>query len=138
MAKKLLEELPTGGKTPLGLGLLTSYQLVKSQLRKDQGALPLVVIITDGQANAGIDRHGYYEGTRSNEIYKEINKVCRLFRNEEKIHTLVIDAEEKHYGSFDRARELAKTLNAKYYLLEDIISFNIIKTVKQEMASTKA
>lgn len=133
MAKKLLEELPTGGKTPLGLGLLTSYQLVKNCLRQDKGVLPLVVIITDGRANVGMHKDGWYEGSRSGEIYKEISKMCRLFRNEEKIRSIVIDAEEKHFGSFDRAQKLAEDLNAKYYQLEDIISSNIIKTVKQEM-----
>ncbi len=135
MAKKLLEELPTGGKTPLGLGLLTSYQLIKNQLRQEPEILPLIVIITDGRANVGIYKEGYYEGTRFGEIYNEIYKVCHLYRNEEKIRTIVIDAEEKRIGSFNRAKKLAEALNAKYYLLADIISFNIIKTVKSEMAS---
>jgi Mg-chelatase subunit ChlD len=83
----------------------------------------------------GIHKERYYEGTRFGEIYDEIYKVCHLYRNEEKIRTIVIDAEEKRIGSFNRAKKLAEALNAKYYLLADIISFNIIKTVKSEMAS---
>jgi magnesium chelatase subunit D len=133
IAKKMLEELPTGGKTPLGKGLLTAYQLIKIQLRQDPGTLPLMVIITDGRANVGLHKNKSYEGPRFGEIYREISEVCRLFQQEKKVRTMVIDVEEKSTGSFDQAKKLAENLNASWYILEDIISRNIIQTVKKEL-----
>jgi len=133
MAKKLLEELPTGGKTPLGTGLLTAYQLIRFHLRKDPDIFPLVVIITDGRANVGIHREKSYEGPQFREIFYEIDEICHLYRLEEKIRTMVIDVEEKGLGGFDRSRKLAEGLNAKYHVLEDIISRDIVETVKQEI-----
>jgi magnesium chelatase subunit D len=133
IAKKMLEELPTGGKTPLGKGLLTSYRLIKIQLRQDPGTLPLMVIITDGRANVGLHKNRSYEGPRFGEVYREISEICRLFQKEKKVRAMVIDVEEKSTGSFDQAKKLAENLNASWYVLEDIISQNIIKTVKKEL-----
>jgi magnesium chelatase subunit D len=133
IAKKLLEELPTGGKTPLGHGLLAAYQLIKSQLRQDPSLLPLMVIITDGRANVGLHKDKYYDGPQFGEIYREIYRICELFEGETRLRSIVIDAEEKRLGSFGRSKKLAEALKAKYYVLEDLCdSRGIIETVKKE------
>ncbi|HUT54136.1 MAG TPA: magnesium chelatase subunit D family protein [bacterium] len=133
IAKKLLEELPTGGKTPLGQGLLVAYQLIKAQMRQDQAVLPLMVVITDGRANVGLCRDKYYDGPQFGEIYREIYKICELFTQETRLRSIVIDAEEKRLGSFGRSKKLAESLNAKYYVLEDLADHRgIIETVKKE------
>ena len=134
IAKKLLEELPTGGKTPLGQGLLTAYQLLKNQLRQDANLLPLLVIVTDGRANVGLFRDRFYDGPQFGEIYREIYQICDLFRQEKLVRALVIDAEEKRMGSFGRSKKLAEALDAKYYILEDIASQDIVETVLQNRA----
>ncbi len=133
IAKKLLEELPTGGKTPLGQGLLVAYQLIRAQLRQDQSVLPLMVVITDGRANVGLCRDKYYDGPQFGEIYREIYRICELFTQEPRLRSIVIDAEEKRLGSFGRSKKLAESLNAKYYVLEDLADHRgIIETVKKE------
>ncbi len=132
MAKKLLEELPTGGKTPLGKGLLTAYQLLKVQLRNDPNLLPMMILVTDGRANVGLFQDKFYEGPQFGEIYREIYDICELFNQEPKIHSLVIDAEEKRMGSFGRSKKLAEALRAKYYVLEELISEEIVETIKAE------
>jgi magnesium chelatase subunit D len=133
IAKKLLEELPTGGKTPLGQGLLVAYQLIKSHMRQDPAVLPLMVVITDGRANVGLCRDKYYDGPQFGEIYREIYKICDLFTSETRLRSIVIDAEEKRLGSFGRSKKLAESLNAKYYVLEDLADHRgIIETVKKE------
>jgi len=137
IAKKLLEELPTGGKTPLGEGLLTAYQLLKGQLRQDPNLLPLMVIVTDGRANVGLFRDKFYDGPQFGEIYREIYKICDLFRQEHQIRSLVIDAEEKRMGSFGRSKKLAEALEAKYYILEEIASQDIVKTIRQNQAGAE-
>jgi magnesium chelatase subunit D len=133
IAKKLLEELPTGGKTPLGQGLLIAYQLLKNQLRQDPGILPLMVVITDGRANVGLSKDKYYDGPQFGEIYREIYQLCDLFSMESQIRSIVIDAEEKRLGSFGRSKKLAEVLNAKYYVLEDLCEGKgILETVQIE------
>ncbi len=133
IAKRLLEELPTGGKTPLGQGLLISYQLLKSQLRQDPSMLPLMVVITDGRANVGLSRDKYYDGPQFGEIYREIYGLCDLFSMEDKLRSIVIDAEEKRLGSFGRSKKLAEALQARYYVLEELCDHRgIIQTVKKE------
>jgi len=92
-----------------------------------------MVIITDGRSNVGIHKNKSYEGPRFGEIYREISEVCRLFQKEKKVRSMVIDVEEKSTGSFDQAKNLAENLNASWYILEDIISQNIIKTVQKEL-----
>ena len=51
-AKKCLDGIPTGGKTPLAKGLLKTLELLEGEVRK--GFSPLLVLITDGRANVGI------------------------------------------------------------------------------------
>jgi len=136
IAKKLLEELPTGGKTPLGQGLLTAYQLLKNQLRQHVQILPLLVIVTDGRANVGLFRDKFYDGPQFGEIYREIYQICDLFRQEKQVRSLVIDAEEKRMGSFGRSKKLAEALDAKYYILEEIASQDIVETVRQNRAGS--
>jgi magnesium chelatase subunit D len=133
VAKKLLEELPTGGTTPMALGLLEAYRLVRAQLRQDPELLPLIVIITDGLANVGLHKDKSYEGTQFGEIYREIYDICNLIRAEDRVRSLVIDTEEKGMSSFDRSKKLAEALNARYYILETIASQSILTTVKKEV-----
>jgi len=133
LAKKLLEELPTGGKTPLGHGLLTAYQVLKRELAREPDLLPLLIVVTDGRANVGLDRNKYYEGPQFGEIYREIYEICHLIQKEERIRSLVIDAEEKRMGSFGRSKKLAQALNAKYYILEELVKDQILKTIEDEL-----
>jgi len=51
LAHRLLEELPTGGKTPLCHGISLGYQIIESHLRKDPDIYPLLVLISDGRTN---------------------------------------------------------------------------------------
>ena len=55
LARKKLEGLPTGGKTPLCAGMLEGYNVIRSSLISNKGILPLLVLITDGRANVAVD-----------------------------------------------------------------------------------
>lgn len=121
LAKRLLEDLPTGGKTPLCHGLITGYELIIKHLRKEPGTLPFMVIVTDGRANVGLSSEGSYEGSLFGRIYEEMYRFAEIIRSEKRIKTVVIDTEEKKLGSFGRAQTLSEALDAKYYLLQDLI-----------------
>ncbi len=132
MAKKLLEELPTGGKTPLGAGLVLGYQLLKAQLRRDPGVFPLMILLTDGRANVGMDPQRNYEGPQFGQIHREIDHICGLFRAEDRVRSVVIDAEPKGVSRLDRAEKLARALCASYHVLEQMAGHTIFRTVERE------
>ena len=48
-----LRGLPTGGRTPLAAGLLTARQVLRTERLRDPRRAPLLVLVTDGRANAG-------------------------------------------------------------------------------------
>jgi magnesium chelatase subunit D len=50
-----LRTLPSGGRTPLAAGLLTSRQVLEIERRRDPSRTPLLVLLSDGRANAGPD-----------------------------------------------------------------------------------
>ena len=133
LAKKCLEELPTGGKTPLGHGLFSAYQVLHRELAREHDLLPLLIVVTDGRANVGLCQDKYYEGPQFGEIYREIYEICDLIRREERVRALVIDAEEKRLGSFGRSKKLAQALEAKYYILEELAKDGILKTIESEL-----
>ena len=51
LAKKKLQVLPTGGKTPLAHGLYLAYTLAKRELRRQKSLIPIIVVISDGNPN---------------------------------------------------------------------------------------
>ncbi|MBS7288433.1 MAG: magnesium chelatase subunit D family protein [Candidatus Freyarchaeota archaeon] len=55
-AAGFLRRLPTGGKTPLSSAILQALELVKKEKISKREIKPLVVVITDGQANVPLDQ----------------------------------------------------------------------------------
>ena len=50
-----LEELPTGGRTPLAEGLLEAARVLRVEAVRDPRRRPLLVVVTDGRATSGAD-----------------------------------------------------------------------------------
>ncbi|MGW9081047.1 putative cobaltochelatase [Streptomyces kronopolitis] len=48
-----LEQLPTGGRTPLSEGLLRAHEVLRVERMRDASRRPLVVVVTDGRATGG-------------------------------------------------------------------------------------
>lgn len=119
-AQKLLEELPTGGRTPLSAGLVKAYEVAKSHLFKDPDIRPLLIIISDGKANVSLgEERPLAEATRAAEIIKD----------EERIKSLVVDVENSGFLSFGLAQQLAKVLDAEYYKLDDLKADRLVEAV---------
>ncbi|WP_435056991.1 putative cobaltochelatase [Streptomyces sp. bgisy060] len=53
-----LEELPTGGRTPLSAGLLKAHEVLRVERLRDPSRRPLLVVVTDGRATGGADPVG--------------------------------------------------------------------------------
>ncbi|MGW2559619.1 putative cobaltochelatase [Streptomyces sp. NPDC001514] len=50
-----LEQLPTGGRTPLAAGLLKAHDVLRVERLRDPSRRPLLVVVTDGRATGGPD-----------------------------------------------------------------------------------
>jgi len=121
---KLMEDLPVGGKTPLTHGLLTAYQLIESQLRKDPFIYPLLVLITDGRSNVSL---------YGDKPMRESLKVAEIIGNDDRVRTLVVDVEKKGPLALGLSEKIAQQMGAKYFLLEDLRANILIEMVASEM-----
>ena len=54
LAQKYLQTMPTGGKTPLSRGLMLGYEVLERARKRDPEVIPLMVLLTDGQANVAM------------------------------------------------------------------------------------
>ena len=58
IAARRLGELPAGGRTPLAEGLLEAARVLELERVRDPRRRPLLVVVTDGRATAGVDPVG--------------------------------------------------------------------------------
>ena len=115
-----LEELPTGGKTPLGEALVKVNDLMTSYSRSHKGESCYVVLITDGRANVPL-REGADANTEALEMAKGLSIP--------QVRWIVIDA-STGYIRFDNARRLAEALCGTYFRLEDLNADNLADGVR--------
>jgi magnesium chelatase subunit D len=121
MAHKLLEELPTGGKTPLSAGLIKAFEVARAHLYKDPNISPLLIIVSDGKGNVSMG---------AGKPLAEARRAAEIIRDEERIKTLVVDVEKDGFLAFGLARELAATLGAGYYKIDDLKADTLVQAVK--------
>ena len=55
LATSRLEDLPTGGRTPLAAGIEKAAEVLKREELRDRERRPLLILLTDGRATAGPD-----------------------------------------------------------------------------------
>lgn len=122
LAQKRLQTMPTGGKTPLARGLLTGYELLARARRRDPEVLPLMVLLTDGQANVAMSTL-----PPQSEAYKVADFIAA-----QDIRAIVIDTE---HPNFERglARQLAEHLKGNYYRLEDLHEGGLVQAIRTQM-----
>ncbi|WP_032122508.1 magnesium chelatase subunit D family protein [Clostridium amazonitimonense] len=120
LAQKSLKTLPTGGKTPLAAGLSKGYEILKAAKEKDRDMVPVIVLVSDGKANSSI---------RGKDAFQEAINMANII-SKEGIQSIVIDTEQD-FVKLGLAKEIAKTMNAKYYKLEELEEGEIVGAVKQ-------
>jgi magnesium chelatase subunit D len=111
LAGKLLKELPVGGKTPLAAGLRKGSELLRTMMIKDPGCRPIVIVITDGKANEGIGK---------GDPFWEALAIARVIAADERIKSVIVDAEEEGTFHDGLAARLAKVMTADYFRIKDL------------------
>lgn len=127
-AARRLREIPVGGKTPLGAGLLEAYRLLERVGRKRPETRFLVVVITDGRANQTITDMAPED---------EVAHISALLRERTGIDIMVVDTEEKgRFVTTDRAALLAAQLGADYHTIDDLKAETLTELVMEKREIT--
>lgn len=125
LAQKRLQELPTGGRTPLAAGLYQAWLLLRARRLKDPEMLPMVVLVTDGRANRPL---------WTQDPVEDALKAAALLRQDH-IRALVVDT-EKDFVSLRIARQVAEALDADYYKVDELRGDVLRTIVKGPCAQT--
>ncbi len=130
LAVERLKELPTGGRTPLAAGLEKGLSLLMNEKQKDEGAIPVLLLISDGRANVS---------SSEKDIKMELLALAEQARAKG-IHVIVIDTEvvskplqglqgrgaEPHKSFIQMqlgyCRDIASYSGGRYYSLSNLTS----------------
>lgn len=118
-ARRSLAGLPGGGGTPLASGIDAAVALAASVRRR--GETPLVVLLTDGQANVARDGTGGREAA-----HRDALAAASALRRE-RVACLVIDSSPQPRPA---AREIAQAADARYLPLPHAAPAGISEAVK--------
>jgi len=124
LAQKYLQTMPTGGKTPLSRGLMLGYEVLERARKRDPEVIPLMVLLTDGQANVAMG-----DLPPQAESYALADFVAT-----QSIRSVVIDTE---HPIFERglARQLAQHLKGHYHRLDDLPEGGLAELVRSELGN---
>ncbi|AGB01939.1 putative cobaltochelatase [Methanoregula formicica] len=119
LARKYMQQLPVGGKTPLAHGLSKAFEVLQREKMINRHTIPRLILISDGKAN--VSRGSGSPLDDANEVAARIKDAG--------ISSLVIDS-EKGYIAFGLAQTLSQEMGAKYLKLEDLQADQIADVVK--------
>ncbi|MBU4344862.1 MAG: VWA domain-containing protein, partial [Proteobacteria bacterium] len=122
LAHRLLEDLPTGGKTPLYHGISLGYQIIQSYFRKDPHIYPLLILISDGKAN--VSQYGGKPLSEAMEVAEEI-------KNDTRVNTAIVDVEKPGLISFGLAHQLSVRMGARYFKIDDLKAETLVEALRE-------
>ncbi len=125
LAQRYLNQMKTGGRTPLAAGLAKAYELLRRDRYRDRDLQSLLVLLTDGRANAaqGVD----------DPVAESLRQAAAL--RHAHIPALVVDTEQ---GSLrlGLAQRLAQALGGMCLRLEDLAANTLAQAVRLSMAAS--
>ena len=124
LAQLYLQDLPTGGRTPLSRGLYLALETLETEKLKDRNVLPLVVLLSDGRANVALDGNG-------GQAVEEARQFAALFE-EKRLTSVVVDT-ELDFIKLEMARPLAEAMGARYLKLEELRAESLADAVRREL-----
>jgi len=120
LARRRLEELPTGGRTPLSRGLDLAYEILRREKEKHRDTIPFLVLVSDGKANAGMKKD-------VPPLEEALHAAARI--KEAGIRSVVIDTEKDFIG-FGLAERISEAMGGRYCKLEDLDAGSIVSSVR--------
>lgn len=119
LAQKRLEELPTGGKTPLAAGLNLAYEVVMGLKMREPQLSPTIVLVSDGRASGKKEPGG-------NPFAEALLAAQRI--GNQKIHTILLDT-ETGFIRFHLCEKLNEKLKGTLLTMEELRAEGIVEAV---------
>ena len=108
-AAQLMQDIRTGGRTPLWLAIERAAQYLDAERRRVAECLPVVLLLTDGRATSS---------QRSENQAARITEAARLLQ--QRCHRCLVIDTESGFVRLGKARQLAEHLEAEYYHLDEL------------------
>jgi magnesium chelatase subunit D len=135
LAEMCLQEMPTGGRTPLSRGLYLALDVIETERMKDRNVLPLIVLLSDGRANVAMGGAGG-EGRPASKPLDEAKAVAALVQQQH-IPAAVVDT-EVDFIRLGLAKPIAEAMGAHYLMLEDLQAGNLADAVRLQLPTPDA
>jgi magnesium chelatase subunit D len=130
-ARRALEALPTGGRTPLSAALAEVYQLAGEKACNLHVAGTMLVLITDARTNQPL--RAVPEGVDRREFAREeVERLARQLRP--RLAASVVIDTRRLFVAGGSGQELAKWLGARYVFLPKVDAAQIAEAVQEETA----
>jgi magnesium chelatase subunit D len=114
-ARRLLDELPVGGATPLASGINASLQLARRAARQGQRRI-ILFLFTDGRANISLKTNNAQDKfSRRQLIRRELEQLGAALKSAH-VATVIVDTQAS-YTSNGEGSALAVALDAHYIFL---------------------
>ena len=123
LAQRHLADLRTGGRTPLAAGLAKAYELLVRYRQRAREVQPLLVLLTDGRANAA---------TRDCDPLADAMTKAAALRTA-RVPSLVVDTEQGALR-LGLARRLTEALGGVCLHLEELAAGTLARAVKLSLA----
>jgi len=121
LAREAFRSLDLGGPTPLSRGLLTAFELIERERRRQRDLVPVLILVSDGCANVSMGETPPCE---------EALRVGEMFRAR-RIRSIVLGTAGQGWrmpdGSFFApAQDLAATLGGEFHPMDDLATEGIL------------
>jgi magnesium chelatase subunit D len=120
-AARRLQDLPSGGRTPLAEGLLCAAETLRLERIRDPRRRPLLVLVTDGRAT-----YGPNAVARSRLVADQLRRA--------RVASLLIDCESGRM-SLDLAQTLSIHLGAQYVTVGEVGADQLVHAVRHGRAA---
>ena len=128
MAQWCLQEMPTGGRTPLARALYVAMETLETERLKDRDILPLLVLLSDGRANVSL---GGEQLTQLTTTDPEVQNLSRTIADA-KIPAVVVDTEQD-FIKLGLADGIADSMSARCIKLDDLAAESLAEAVRREL-----
>jgi magnesium chelatase subunit D len=98
--------------------------VLRNYLVRDPTARPIVIFITDGKSNVALGERKPLE---------ESLELASRLAGDKRIRFIVVDTESQGLVNFGLARNLAVSMEAQYFKLEDLKADTLLNVVKENV-----
>ncbi len=132
LAKAAFQSLDIGGTTPVSKGLLTAYELIQREIRREKALIPVLILISDGNANVSMGNM---------DAGKEAALVGEMIRAKN-IRSIVLGTGGEGWRMADGrffapAQELAVAMGGEFYPMEEITTEAILEIITTDQATQR-